>query len=416
MNVQALVDAATAPGAGRFFTAGNGDLSYDRVLFTDFLRQVLLYENLAVVSSRTNNHRDIDELGELLNQSVGAEFMTLHPPDSDGDDLLGFEDDVMVRLCLLIRERESDGLEARVKGLHIPAIYKADVHQDGDRIKRAARQTGMNRRLIPFALWCFRGLLYADVGARLSDRRQGPTVYVASPGRLSALQKILPHDSQDAYVAAAYADLLDLLRLPEHGYRFARPRLPPGVMEAAAVVSLRSPAQAVAWAIEQRRTEGGVRLRAAWAEHLAAIGDPSLAGVTNKSQVTHMAIGVVNNMEIRSISIGANARIEAPVVVADSIENSFNRIEQAPLDEDLATLLTALGQAVTAVAGTTSGADATALVQDFESLTTVATAPEPRSERIRSRLRDLCESATVLGAAAAPVLEVAAKLSAFFGD
>lgn len=136
-------------------------------------------------------------------------------------------------------------------------------------------------------------------------------------------------------------------------------------------------------------------------------------------EITQLFIGRVETLNARevvmnqqrSISIGAGAMINAPVTVADSIEGSFNRIEQSNLDPALGALLRDLGQAVVGAAQEAPTSVAEQMARDVETLTTELTSDAPRARWYRLALDGLRETAATLGSAAAPVLDLIAKIS-----
>jgi hypothetical protein len=281
---QALVDAATAHGAGRYLSSassGGGtdqeqDVTspFDRFLFSDFLHHALLYDRLSVVSSQSNNHRDVDDLILGMNEMLGSDFLSLEIPDWDRRDTPGFETAVIRRLCNLVRERATDAFKLEVSELHIPNIYFTD-HQDLERLSAVATEIGMEPSLIPYALYCFRGICYAGMSLPLSERRNAPTVYVASPGRLSALEKILSVRSLETFrlPRSAYDDLLALLRLPRAGYDFSFLELSTGpITQVAAEVELLSPREAIEWVAAQRQSPEGHQVRKAWTDRIVGLG------------------------------------------------------------------------------------------------------------------------------------------------
>lgn len=113
----------------------------------------------------------------------------------------------------------------------------------------------------------------------------------------------------------------------------------------------------------------------------------------------------------RIINIGANTTVNAPVTIADSIEASFNRLEQSSMDDRLKDLLRQLGEAV-AVAARDAPADAgSQLANDVDTLTKELSSPSPRPAWYRLALDGLRETAAKLGAVAVPVLEATAAIA-----
>lgn len=113
----------------------------------------------------------------------------------------------------------------------------------------------------------------------------------------------------------------------------------------------------------------------------------------------------------RSINIGAGATINAPVTVADSIEGSFNRLEQSTVDPELTSLLRDLGRAVVEAAQVVPSLTAEQMARDVQTLTTELTSEAPRAPWYRLALESLRETAMTVGSAATPVVDLIAKIA-----
>jgi hypothetical protein len=135
--------------------------------------------------------------------------------------------------------------------------------------------------LIPFALFCFRGLCYAGY-ANNHARKKSPAVYIASPGRLAALEKIVARGDlrKIDFARRAYRDLVDILRLPEAGYDFTdfTSFYPHETSRLALAVERKSPHEALVFAVKQRQTKEGSRLRQQWAERIWANSQSAALG------------------------------------------------------------------------------------------------------------------------------------------
>jgi hypothetical protein len=114
----------------------------------------------------------------------------------------------------------------------------------------------------------------------------------------------------------------------------------------------------------------------------------------------------------RNVTIGSGATIMAPVIVADHIESSFNKIAgTAQVDETIVGLLEELLKAVASAAPQIPEPLAEQLARDVETLTTEVTSSEPRSRWIKLTLKNLTDTAVTLGPAAAAILDIGVKLS-----
>jgi hypothetical protein len=113
------------------------------------------------------------------------------------------------------------------------------------------------------------------------------------------------------------------------------------------------------------------------------------------------------------IRIGEGAEISAPVVIADSIQNSFNSLAQSDLNAELKTLLDQLLQAVNQVnkdASPDQAETAEAMARDAETLVKEATSSQPRRQWYQMSVEGLEQAAISVGKIAEPVLEIVTQL------
>ena len=118
------------------------------------------------------------------------------------------------------------------------------------------------------------------------------------------------------------------------------------------------------------------------------------------------------------INIGDNNTISAPITIADSIQNSFNDLKEATIDQDIEKLLKQLLEAVNDVNknATDEASVATeAMARDVETLVKEATSANPRQAWYEITMKGLKEAAKSVGEIANPVLEVLKKLSPLLG-
>jgi hypothetical protein len=124
----------------------------------------------------------------------------------------------------------------------------------------------------------------------------------------------------------------------------------------------------------------------------------------------------VKNMtkQEKVISIGKGAHISAPIVIADSIENSFNALKSSTLNDDIKELLDELLQAVNAVNKQVTAEqanEAETMARDTESLIKEVTSSKPRRRWYEISLDGLEQAAINLGKIADPVLNIVKKLT-----
>ncbi len=151
-----------------------------------------------------------------------------------------------------------------------------------------------------------------------------------------------------------------------------------------------------------------------WTNHVVAIyGDPQLTLNTNGLVQVHAErINQVTHQE-KVINIGDNNTISAPVVIADSIENSFNELKDAQMEEDVRTLLSELLKEVTEVnkkVESEKSGDAESMARDAETLVKEASSSNPRRRWYEVSLDGLKQAAVNIGEVAGPVLKIVEKL------
>lgn len=114
------------------------------------------------------------------------------------------------------------------------------------------------------------------------------------------------------------------------------------------------------------------------------------------------------------ISIGDGASISAPVVIADTIEDSFNTLAKSDIDNNVKTLLDHLLKAVTEVTKNipeSEAAEAETMVRDTEALVKEASSSKPRRRWYEVTLNNLKETANSIGEIAKPVVDIVSKLA-----
>ena len=113
------------------------------------------------------------------------------------------------------------------------------------------------------------------------------------------------------------------------------------------------------------------------------------------------------------INIGEGATISAPIVIADTIEKSFNTLAKSEIDDKVKTLLDQLLKAVNEINKKVSGdksAEAETMARDVEALVKEATSSKPRRKWYEVTLDGLKQTATTIGEIAGPVLDIVNKL------
>jgi hypothetical protein len=114
------------------------------------------------------------------------------------------------------------------------------------------------------------------------------------------------------------------------------------------------------------------------------------------------------------IKIGDNANISAPIVIADSIQESFNTLAKADVNNDLKTQLDQLLKTINEISkkATPEQTEITQrMAQDAETLVKEAASSNPRRRWYELSLEGLKEAATGIGEIASPVLKIIKEIS-----
>jgi hypothetical protein len=120
--------------------------------------------------------------------------------------------------------------------------------------------------------------------------------------------------------------------------------------------------------------------------------------------------GMQHMPQERVVNIGAGATINAPVVIADTIENAFNTVTQSGLENQLKETLQQLIKAVTEISKSIPQDKAQSMANDVETLSKELTTAK-RPGTIQRILGDIRDTATTVGQIGTPVLGLIEKLS-----
>lgn len=135
--------------------------------------------------------------------------------------------------------------------------------------------------------------------------------------------------------------------------------------------------------------------------------------ITGPQSEVHLSTKTKNVGEEKVIKIGKEAMVSAPIVIADTIQNSFNTLMQSSINEDIKQLLEELLREVNEVHKKVPGdksSEAEAMARDAEALVKEAASSKPRRRRYEVSLEGLKQAAINIGEIADPVLNIVQKL------
>lgn len=134
-----------------------------------------------------------------------------------------------------------------------------------------------------------------------------------------------------------------------------------------------------------------------------------LLGRVNQASVVNIVHGnqAIERIDMRSINFGGNVTVTGDfnVVVADQIENSFNRVAAAGVTQELKDALQKLAIESAKVAKELPPDKAEEVARDLDSLTKEATAAKPRRKWFEVSAEGLVEAARAVGEAAKPLID-----------
>ena len=136
-----------------------------------------------------------------------------------------------------------------------------------------------------------------------------------------------------------------------------------------------------------------------------------LAKAVERSALVRME---VQQMTMKTINVGSNAQVSAPIVIADTIEGSFNTIAASKQDNEVKNLLSQLLMAVADLGPKIPESSAKSLARDADDVVKEAASAEPRPEVCKGFLDRLGKAARAIGAVAAPVATVVAALLEYY--
>ena len=134
-----------------------------------------------------------------------------------------------------------------------------------------------------------------------------------------------------------------------------------------------------------------------------------------------IVMGDVNNMDIRrthtvgnQINFGDNANVSGNIVIAESIQNSFNAMPTENMQPELVDLIKQLSSVVEQAANKIDEPEAKQLSQDFETLTQEVANEKPRKQWVSMSLDSIVKTAEKAVEVGGKAAALAAKIAALF--
>lgn len=118
------------------------------------------------------------------------------------------------------------------------------------------------------------------------------------------------------------------------------------------------------------------------------------------------------NMTKIDVTLGDGTTIHGDFVVANSIKDSFNKVEKADVPNELKSLLKDLAKSIATMSERLPKETAGQVARDLETLTAEATSKTPRKQWWELSVEGLTKVAKDIGEIGKPVLELAAKIVA----
>lgn len=148
-------------------------------------------------------------------------------------------------------------------------------------------------------------------------------------------------------------------------------------------------------------------------ESKAIIFEGSVSQVIIQQAQTGKNIVENKQKNITISGVSGNVDISTPLTIADSIENSFNTLSEAPVEDNLKSLLEQLLKDITEINKSVSPEQsevAQEMARDAETLVKEATSPKPRRKWYELSVEGLKDAAKNLGEIATPVLTTVEKI------
>lgn len=301
---RSLIDAAIVFGAERILSGAHNDPAWpyrsafnredDERLFRELLLQLALCDTLFLDRSSLSEDvpnevfslcRRINGDTDIFNDVGETGIIRVFRADENMD---ASPDDVQNDFCRYIGERvrTDEQLAAGLLTLQIPWAYHQPGHHDRGSMQWHIKSAELDQQYLPFLLFAWRGLLYGAIAHSERQRESRLDSYVAAPGRINALSRILVADDMERFdfPREAWRSLTrQLPTLPKRGYDFSFIRSFPNVdnLPISRLVSELAPKDALLHILDWRSTGEGHDLRSEWRELLDAHHCSAIVGSTN---------------------------------------------------------------------------------------------------------------------------------------
>jgi hypothetical protein len=192
----------------------------DKYLFREFLHDLVLYDS--IILTHGSGYDEIDDIFALfdqINNDIEFELLTTHIVNLESQ-----IEPILEGTCQLIKAAYANDVHERsaLISVPVPQTYRTAKHHDYETASQIASTMDLDRDLIPLLLFTFRGLCYAGYANQLARSEDGAAVYLAAPGRMLALSRVLNHKDiqRMEYPRRGFNSLVDLLNLPSSGLDF----------------------------------------------------------------------------------------------------------------------------------------------------------------------------------------------------
>lgn len=301
----ALIDASNLYAAGRHLHKLHDDPNWsykaqykrfnDECLFVELMHFLILYDRIIIDGGsirREELQENMDELAMVvrsINKVAGFEHIVVDSVAPRRE-----LSPVVDAVCRMIAKSMSDiHFKQHVSDIHVPWYYRDHGHFDYPQFLEGFDLYEIDKNYLPFALFLYRGVVYSGYSNHYNKTKSVPMAYIASAGRLQALQPIIDKRSMDLFEfpRAEYLDLVELLGLPGSGYDFSHFSLgAQHISSLQQVISHRSPMGALEQVYELRGEAAARTVRDKWVDRLWGLSESCAIGARNSNWISGSTI------------------------------------------------------------------------------------------------------------------------------